>query len=295
MIDKRKLQPITAAGTREAAMAIDPKTSGLKPLSISAAEDIVGGARRWELWGRLGWLEVKRRYRRTTLGPFWSSFTLLLLVIVMGSVGSGLLGRNSVEYLPFLVAGLVVWSMVSAIISESGSVFTNGAPLIRQMNFEYSVLAYALVWRNFIAFLHNMVVYLAIMLIYLPQALMSWRLLLALPGLALLMVNGVWIALVVGTLTARFRDVQQIVQSILQVAMFVTPLFWSPDSLDGTRRIIFVGLNPLYHLLEIVRDPLLGRPPNLNSYIAVALITVAGWALAFLVYGKFRKRIAYWL
>jgi ABC-type polysaccharide/polyol phosphate export permease len=294
VIDKRKLQPITAAGNREAAMAIDLSTSGLKPLAISAAEDIVGGARRWELWGRLGWLEVKRRYRRTTLGPFWSSFTLLLFVIVMGSVGSGLLGRNSSEYLPFLVAGLVIWTMVSTVISESGSVFTNGAQLIRQMNFEYSVLAYALVWRNFIAFLHNMIVYLAIMVIYMPQAL-TWRLLLALPGLALLMVNAVWIALVVGTLTARFRDIQQIVQSVLQVAMFVTPLFWSPDSLAGSRRIIFVGLNPLYHLLEIVRDPLLGRPPSLNSYIAVALITVAGCALAFVVYGQFRKRIAYWL
>src|SRR5215475_771386 len=224
-------------------MAIDPKTSGLKPLSISAADDIIGGARRWELWGRLGWLEVKRRYRRTTLGPFWSSFTLLLFVIVMGSVGSGLLGRNSSEYLPFLVAGLVIWTMVSTIISEAGNVFTNGAPLIRQMKFEYSALAYALVWRNLIGFIHNMVVYLAIMLIYMPQALVSKWLLLVVPAMILLMVNAVWIALVVGTLTARFRDIQQIVQSVLQVAMFVTPLFWSPDSLDGPRRIIFVGLN----------------------------------------------------
>jgi ABC-type polysaccharide/polyol phosphate export permease len=294
VIDKRKLQPITAAGNREAAMAIDLSNSGLKPLAISAAEDMIGGARRWELWGRLGWLEVKRRYRRTTLGPFWSSFTLLIFVIVMGSVGSGLLSRDSSEYLPFLVAGLVVWTMLSTIIIEAGNAFTQGAGLIRQMNFEYSVLAYALVWRNFIAFLHNMIVYLLIMLIYMPQAL-TWRLLLAVPGLALLMVNGVWIALVVGTLTARFRDIQQIVQSVVQVAMFVTPLFWSPDSLAGARRIIFVGLNPLYHLLEIVRDPLLGRPPNLNSYIAVAIITVAGWALALAVYDKFRKRIAYWL
>jgi len=275
-------------------MAIDLPTSGMKPLAISAAEDIIGGARRWELWGRLGWLEVKRRYRRTTLGPFWSSLTLLIFVIVMGSVGSGLLSRNSSEYLPFLVAGLVTWTMLSTIVNESGSAFTSGAQLIRQMNFEYSVLAYALVWRNFIAFLHNMIVYLLIMVIYMPQAL-TWRLLLAAPALVLLMVNGVWISIVIGTLTARFRDVQQIVQSIIQVSMFVTPLFWSPDSLSGTRRMVFVGLNPLYHLLSIVRDPLLGRTPSLDSYIAVMIITLAGWTLAFVVYGKFRKRIAYWL
>jgi len=275
-------------------MAIDLTISGLEPLGMSAVEDITSGGRRWELWGRLGWLEIKRRYRRTTLGPFWSSLTLLIFVVVMGSVGSGLLSRNSAEYLPFLVAGLVVWTMLSNIMTESGGVFTGGAGLIRQMSFEYSVLAYALVWRNFITFLHNMVVYLLIMLVYMPHAL-TWRLVFVLPSLFLLMVNGVWMSIVLGTLTARFRDVQQIVQSIVQVAMFVTPLFWSPDSLSGVRRIIFVGLNPLYHLLSIVRDPLLDRPPSLNSWIAVLIITVIGWSLALLVYGKFRKRIAYWL
>jgi ABC-type polysaccharide/polyol phosphate export permease len=276
-------------------MGIDPQSkSGLKPLTISAAEDIVGGALRWKLWGRLGWLEIKRRYRRTTLGPFWSSLTLLIFVIVMGSVGSGLLSRNSSEYLPFLVAGLLAWTMLSNIITEAGGVFVGGAGLIRQMNFEQSVLAYALVWRNFIVFLHNMAVYLLIMLIYMPHGL-TWKLVLAIPALMVMMVNGVWIAIVLGTLTARFRDVQQIVQSIIQVSMFVTPLFWSPDSLSGTRRVVFVGLNPLYHLLSIVRDPMLGRTPSLNSYIAVAIITIAGWTLAFVVYSRFRKRIAYWL
>ena len=276
-------------------MANDPQSkSGLRPLTISAAEDIAGGALRWELWGRLGWLEIRRRYRRTTLGPFWSSLTLLFFVIVMGSVGSGLLNKNSSEYLPFLVAGFLAWTMLSGMITEAGSVFVSGAGLIRQMNFEHSILNYALVWRNFIGFLHNMVVYLLIMLVYKPHAL-TFNVMLAIPGLILMMVNGVWISIVLGTLTARFRDVQQIVQSIIQVSMFVTPLFWSPDSLSGTRRVIFVGLNPLYHLLEIVRDPLLGRAPSLNSYIAVMLITFAGWTLAFAVYSRFRKRIAYWL
>ena len=276
-------------------MGIDPQSkSGLKPLTISAVEDIVGGALRWPLWGRLGWLEIKRRYRRTTLGPFWSSLTLLVFVIVMGSVGSGLLSRNSAEYLPFLVAGLLAWTMLSNIITEAGGVFVGGAGVIRQMNFEQSILAYALVWRNFIVFLHNMAVYLLIMLVYMPHGL-TWKLVLAIPALMLMMVNGVWIAIVLGTLTARFRDVQQIVQSIIQVSMFVTPLFWSPDSLSGTRRVVFVGLNPLYHLLAIVRDPLLGRTPSLHSYIAVAIITLAGWTFAFLVYSRFRKRIAYWL
>jgi ABC-type polysaccharide/polyol phosphate export permease len=295
VIDKHRPQPITAARNRETAVAISSQSgSGLNPITISAAEDIVGGVLRWQVWGRLGWLEIKRRYRRTTLGPFWSSLTLLIFVVVMGSVGSGLLSRNSSEYLPFLVAGLLAWTMLSNIITESGGVFVAGGGLIRQMNFEHSLLAYALVWRNFIVFLHNMSVYFLIMLIYMPHAL-TIKLLLAVPGLILMMVNGVWISIVLGTLTARFRDMQQIVQSIIQVAMFVTPLFWSPDNMTGIRRVVFVGLNPLYHLLAIVRDPLLGRTPSINSYMAVMIITFLGWTLAVVVYSRFRKRIAYWL
>ena len=271
-----------------------PRVSELKPLSMSAAADLLGGTMKWQLWGRMGWLDIKRRYRRTLLGPLWSALTLFIFVMVLGSVGSGLFSRQTQEYLPFLVAGMVVWTMLSNIIIESGTVFVVGAGLIRQKSFEYSTLVYALVWRNFIVFLHNIIVYFVIGVFYAPHIL-SFKLLLVIPALVLLMLNGLWIGLLLGIVTARFRDIQQMVQSIIQVAMFVTPLFWSPDSLSGMRRFVFVTLNPLYHLVSIARDPMLEKWPSLLSYAAVGIITIAGWTIALVVFSKFRKRISYWL
>jgi ABC-type polysaccharide/polyol phosphate export permease len=256
--------------------------------------DIIIGMTRWKHWSRLGWLEIKRRYRRTTIGPFWTAITILIFVLVMGSVGSGLLSKDMNEYIPFLVSGMVVWTMLSSMLVESGNVFVAGTGLIRQMKFEYSVLIYALVWRNFIVFLHNLIVYFAFMLIYKPEGL-NINFFLALPGLALLMINGVWLALLIGVLSTRFRDVQQFVQSIVQIAMFVTPLFWPPDSISGTRRVFFVDFNPAYHLLAITREPLLGRIPSLESYLVVIAMTLVGLAIAVLIYSKFRKRLPYWL
>ena len=93
---------------------------------MTASEDLVGGLRRYDLWGRLGWLEIKRRYRRTMVGPFWACISLLLFVIVIGSVGSGLLSKQSAEYLPFLVAGMVVWVMLQSTMLESVNVFVAG-------------------------------------------------------------------------------------------------------------------------------------------------------------------------
>jgi ABC-type polysaccharide/polyol phosphate export permease len=271
-----------------------PPVSNLKPLTISAIEDLRSGTLQWQLWGRMGWLDIKRRYRRTFLGPMWSALTLFIFVMVLGSVGSGLFSRQSQEYLPFLVAGMVVWTMLSNIIIESGTVFVVGAGLIRQKNFEYSTLIYALVWRNFIVFLHNIVVYFAITLFYEPEFI-TFRLLLIIPALILIMLNGLWIGLLLGIVVARFRDIQQMVQSIIQVSMFVTPLFWSPDSLDGARRFVFVTLNPLYHLVSIARDPMLNKLPNLSSYVATIVILAVGWSVAIVMFVKFRKRVSYWL
>jgi ABC-type polysaccharide/polyol phosphate export permease len=215
-------------------------------------------------------------------------------VIVLGGVGSGLLSKETEDYLPFLVAGMVVWMMLSNTIIEAGSVFTSGAGLIRQMHFEYSTLIFALVWRNLIVLLHNLSVYFAIMLIYMPHAL-NLKLVWAIPALFLLLLNGVSVALVLGIVTTRFRDMQQLVQSIVSVAMFVTPLFWPPESVTGLRHLVFVTLNPLYYLLSIARDPLLGRTPNASSYFAALVITIFGWAVALNAYRFFRKRLAYWL
>src|SRR5437879_4188508 len=148
-----------------------PNTSdtGLRSLATSAGEDIVGGLLRADLWGRLGWLDVKRRYRRTLLGPFWTSISLAVYVLSVGIVGAGLWHQNIQEYLPFLVSGVIAWLLVSTIINESCTLLVSGHALFRNVKFEYSILAYALVWRNFIIFFHNLVVYVVIVGVLKPE------------------------------------------------------------------------------------------------------------------------------
>ena len=103
----------------------------------------------------MGWLDVKRRYRRTTLGPFWNSATLAIYTVAVGIVGAGLFHQDIYHYLPYLISGMIVWTLLSTIILESCTLFVTGHALFRNVRFEYSILAYALVWRNFIFFIHN--------------------------------------------------------------------------------------------------------------------------------------------
>jgi ABC-type polysaccharide/polyol phosphate export permease len=265
-----------------------------KPLTRTALQDLRDGFLNWEVWGRLAVLEIKRRYRRTVIGPFWSAISLGIFVAAMGTVGGGLWNRDMGDYLPFLASGMLVWLMISSIVIESTKLFTAAEHLIRQTRFDYSILAYALVWRNFIVFLHNASIYVVIVLLFAPRMLLAPTVLLIIPGLFFVMATGVWVALLVGAVCVRYRDVQQFLTSVIQICMFVTPVFWPEDLLQGARRFLFVELNPLYHFINVVRAPLLGKVPALSSYIVVILITAVGWALTYAFFSRFRKRIAFW-
>jgi lipopolysaccharide transport system permease protein len=118
--------------------------------------------------------------------------------------------------------------------------------------------------------------------------------LLFIPGFLLFCVNTIWISCVLAMICARFRDIQQLVITFLQIALFLTPIFWTPDQLTG-RTAIVAELNPLYHLIAIVRDPLLGVYPATSSWLADILIAIVGWALTMYMLTKFRRRIVYWL
>jgi ABC-type polysaccharide/polyol phosphate export permease len=266
----------------------------LRPLVITGAADLLDGLKRCDLWTRLGLLEVKRRYRRTVIGPFWTAVSLGLFVVVMGTVGVGLWKQDPAQYLPFLASGMMVWVMISTVTTESCTLFISGQHLFNRMRINYSMLAYALVWRNIIGFLHNLLAYLVVVLL-LTRGLINLSTLLLVPGLLLVGINAVWVALLLGMACIRFRDVQPLTTTILQISFFVTPVFWPPELLTGATRYVFVDFNPLYHFIDIVRSPLLGQVPSLASYLFVVSVTVLGWTMTYLLFAKFRKRIAFWV
>jgi ABC-type polysaccharide/polyol phosphate export permease len=271
-----------------------PDHRKLRPLVTTGAEDLLHGLRRYDLWGRIGFLEIKRRYRRTTIGPFWSTISLAVFTAVMSTVGVGLWKQEIAEYMPFLASGMMVWLMISGMITEGCTVFINSEHLFSRMRIDYSILAYALVWRNLVGFFHSLGVYLLIVIIFLPH-LISPSIFLTILGLFLIAVNAVWVALLLGMVCVRFRDVQQLVATILQISLFVTPVFWPPQLLTGTTKMVFVDLNPLYSFIDVVREPLLGKTPMLSSYVMILMVTLVGWTATLRLFSRFRNRIAFWV
>ncbi len=269
-----------------------PRSSSALSRSRIAWVDVIAGMLAVDIWGRLGWRDTRRRYRRTVFGPFWTTVGLALFVTTLGLVWSNLWNRDPKVYLPYLTSGMICWVCFSTICTDACVTFVAAEKLLRQLRISYTLLACANVWRNVVYLFHNLSIY--VLICFYGGVGVTWATPLVIPGFALFFLNAIWITMLLGALCARYRDIQQLVSTLMQIALFLTPIFWSPDQLTG-RTMILAKLNPVYHLIEIVREPLLGKVPGQSHWLFVILLTIVGWILTLQMLTRFRSRIVYWI
>ena len=254
--------------------------------------DLVHGLEQWRLWSNLGWREILQRYRRSLLGPFWLTLTMAALIGGLGVTYSGLFDQPASSYIPYIALGFISWGLISAILTDSCDVFILSSGQIKQISVPFSVYIYKMLWKNVIIFGHNIIIYIAILIIF-----NIWpgivNLAIGLLATGVLCINGIWTGLLLGTLSTRFRDIPQIVKNVVQVLFFLTPIFWHPGQLPG--RSFIVEYNLLRYYVDILRLPLLGEPVPSYYWGVVSATTLVGFAVALAIFTKFRRRIAYWL
>ena len=258
---------------------------------LRATQDIRDGLARWRLWGLMGWQDILLRYRRSMLGPFWLTISMGIMVAALGFLYGSLFKIPLDTYLPFLTLGFLVWTLISGLITDGCTALSASESFIKEVRLPYSLYVFRVIWRNMIIFGHNIVVYLVVAAIFGIKP--SLATLLVVPGLALVMVNAVSVGLLASIVCARFRDVPQIVSSLLQIMFFLTPIIWQPELLKD--RHFLVDSNPFYHFVQIIRAPLLGYPAQLESWLYAGGVSMLGWLLALLFLGRYRRFIPYWV
>lgn len=258
---------------------------------ILSLADLKQSIASWRLWTLLGWLEIRQRYARSRLGPFWLTISMGVMISSLGVVYGTLFEQKLSEYLPYLASSIVLWGLFSQTVQDGSVAYINSSSYIRQMATPKLIYILQVVWRNLIVLAHNFVIIIALLLIF---GVKSWETLpMFIPGLLLFIVNALWIAMVAGLLSARFRDLPQIIGALLQVAFYVTPILFRPDAL--TRFAFIVEWNPLAYLIDVVRGPLIGHMPSALTWGIVIGMAAIGWPIALLLTGRFLKRIPYWV
>lgn len=264
----------------------------------AAWEDLKRGFGQRELWLALGWQDIKQRYRRSTLGPLWITIATGVMAAALGLLYSQLFGIDLAEFLPHVAVGLILWGFIAGCIKDGSEVFIANEGLIKQLPSALSVHVYRLVWRQFLFLLHNLVIWLALLAIF--RIPVGWEVLLAIPAMVLLILNGIWVTMFFGIVATRFRDVAPLLDSLVQLAFYMTPIVWTAKTLTDqggavAERAVLAKLNPLYHYLDIVRGPMINSPVETSSWIVVLIMTGVGLVLALLAMRQWRFRVSYWV
>lgn len=257
---------------------------------MSAAEialrDFGGSILRLPLAVRLAIEDIHGKYRRTVLGPLWIMFGQAATIAGFTLVFSGLLRTSPFEYSLFLAAGLPIWVLISSFAVDMPSAFLQNKGAIE--SFETPWITH--IWRKSFGYLfvfaHQIVSYFLLSL-YLHKPVTS-DVVFVLPGIAIVLLAGTGLGLLVAVIGARYRDLQHALGLLVSFAFFVTPVIWHPASLPTNGWIY--QYNPLYYLITIVREPLLGQVPDgaiwLGAFVGAIVSMFVGLGAFMLNRGK---------
>ena len=242
-------------------------------------------------WLYLGVQDIRLRYRRSIIGPWWVTISTGVMILMLSVLWSKIFGSDIKTYMPFFAIGFIIWGWMSSVITESASGFAPFQATIKQIKLPFPVFILRLCMRLLIVLAHNFVI--IFLVLFIVGAGLSWISLVSIPALILIQMNLVCVSIIITIFCTRFQDMAQVVATLTQILFFFTPILWQPESLKG--RAYLIEFNPIHHWMEIIRAPLLGRLPLIDSWLWCFGTLIFFLIFAIYLTGRYRSRIAFWL
>lgn len=260
----------------------------------SFLKDLRESLRRPEFWMYSSWLDIITRYRRTRLGLIWIVVPTAVFVAAIGQVYSTVMGHDREFYLPYLATGYVLFRFMTQCLSESGSILRAHKSFIMDGRVRMTDYILRSIAKAFFFFVCSFVVVVAAVAWSPMTSLTSlFTVLLTFP---LVMLNSLWLSGCMSMIGARHVDSSEMVTTLMRFGMLLTPILWVGDRFSpGTFGWWAVHLNPAYHLITVVRNPILGEPIPAASIWFVLIMTVLGWWLTSVLYRRYARFVPLWI
>jgi ABC-type polysaccharide/polyol phosphate export permease len=245
-----------------------------------------------DAWLYLGIHDVKLRYRRSVIGPWWVTISTLVLVIALGFLWSKLFNTEISSYMPFFTIGYIFWIFFLNQTTDSLIGFIQFSEIIKQIKLPYPIFLIRILLRNIVALFHNFVV--MFLVIFIVGEGLNLNFFWFFPAFILILITLIPYSIILAFLATRFRDLNPAIMSIMQILFFFTPIIWQPNILPD-RYFFALEFNPIFHALELVRNPLLGNVTPIHSYYMVMILSLILWLVSILMLARYKNKLAFWI
>ena len=252
-------------------------------------EDFISTLKRPDLWFYLSFFDIRLKYRRSYLGPWWATISTGLIIATLGILWSKIFQMDISIYLPYFAVGFVMWSFIASQINESCEIFYFHQSIILNIQIPYNAFLLRLAFKNLLVLLHSILLLIPIIIYSVG---LEFIFLFSVIGLFLLFLNLTFLSLVVAIFCLRFHDTKYVVGNLIQVLFFATPIVWMPGLLRGKTWLL--EFNPFYHWINVIRDPIISlNVPYFSVMISIGTILLLS-TLSFYLLGRVKKRIPFW-
>lgn len=238
-----------------------------------------------DLFANLFRREFRVKYKGSALGVVWSLVYPLALVGVYTLVFSTLLRTTTVDHFPlFVVSGLLTWVFFQTSLQSACVSLLGHAGLLKQVRFPRQLLPLSVVAANLVTFAVMLVIVLPLNLALIPETRETFWAVFPLAIVLVAFTSG--LAVIVACVNVLYRDIEHLVSTILLPWFFVTPVFYTFESIPTVQdHPVLIDVlqyaNPVTPILTAIRDPLFfGRLPSwidvVYSVAAAAISLTAG-------------------
>jgi ABC-type polysaccharide/polyol phosphate export permease len=247
----------------------------------------------------LAFLDLAKRFRRTKLGFFWLSLGITIQIIVLGFVfGSFKSNGNFETFFPYLSIGLIFFTFINDTIIQSLNVFKKNSDFILSVPLPFSLYVAQIVFYNLVILVHNLfiVVFIGLPLFFdFNVNLFNFEFFGLILFFLLISIFIFFLCIIISIISSRYHDFNNLIPALLRILFFLSPILWVEESFTNSDFFFLLQINPLYHLLGLIRSLIdfdINYPFNL-IYVIFCLIFCVCIGTFFL--GKYRKRISSWL
>jgi len=255
--------------------------------------DIFLGFKKKSLWIELAKLDLKSNFQGSFFGVLWVVLTLMIKVGMLSVIYSMVLNKDFKSYVLFLALGVLTWSFISSVIVSSAMIFRKAANFMLQMRLEHSIFVFQSIYRETLILVLYQLFVIPLVFIIRGEEMISWMWSWVFLGYLIIILIGFFASFWIGWLATRYRDVQPMLTSIITILFLITPVLWPPP--ENFANSLYFQLNPFYHLLELIRSPIINGVVPLTSWLVALGLLILNVLISIIFYSKVKNRLVLWL